>query len=119
MFSDDAKKALGHILGAIDYIDSWVISAGSLNQAVYQNELYFSAIVRQFLIVSEASIRIERWHPGELTRRAPEIDWRGVRGFGNVIRHRYDDMDKMFVAKAIQEDLPPLQATCRRLLSET
>lgn len=52
-----------------------------------------SGIERQLLIISEAAIRMHKLDPTLAGGIAPGIDWAGVRGIGNFIRHRYDDLD--------------------------
>jgi uncharacterized protein with HEPN domain len=70
------------------------------------------------LIVSEASIRIQKADANYAPANAPEIDWPGVRGIGNFIRHRYHDVHLQMIEEILRDDLDPLRAACQRLLSE-
>ena len=78
-----------------------------------------SAVERQLLIVSEAAIRIYHVDPAYLAERAPEIDWPGVRGIGNFIRHRYNQIDFDLVEQVLETYLDPLEVACLRLLAQT
>lgn len=110
------SQSLRDIVGAIERIRVWTVEAGGLETAI-ASELVLSAIERQLLIVSEAAIRIEQAEPGHGLRAAPEIDWRGVRGIGNAIRHRYHAMDHRVVHYVVSVELDPLEVACRRLLA--
>ena len=46
------------------------------------------AVERNIEIVSEAS----RGLPDELIGTEPDINWRGIRVIGNILRHRYGDV---------------------------
>lgn len=116
MPSERISKPLEHILNAIDLIREWVSNSGGVDQAV-GSELVRSAVERQLLVISEAAIRIHREDKDFGPRHAPEVDWRGVRGFGNVIRHRYDEIDRRAVHEVLRYDLDPIEAACRRLLT--
>jgi uncharacterized protein with HEPN domain len=54
-----------------------------------QNYLLVRAAERALLIISEAAKAL----PRDLVARYPEIDWRGVRGLGDVLRHDYSAVD--------------------------
>jgi uncharacterized protein with HEPN domain len=114
--SERIAKSLRDILGAIQLIRAWTADAGGVDAAVFRNPLVRSAIERQLLIVSEASIRIDHENPAFAPTHAPEIDWSGVRGIGNVLRHRYDDLDTRTIVGVLNNRLDPLEAACTRLL---
>lgn len=117
MLSEEIAKPLQHILDAIAAIREWVEDAGGVDAAVFHNDLIRSAIERKLLIVSEAAIRIDREDPSFAPMHAPEIDWRGVRGIGNILRHRYDDLDTQVILLVLQNRIGPLEAACQRLLN--
>jgi uncharacterized protein with HEPN domain len=86
--SDRITKSLKDILDAIAAIRRWVDRAGGIDAAVFDDELVRAGIERKLLVVSEAAIRIDLADKTYASIHAPEIDWRGVRGIGNVLRHR-------------------------------
>ena len=97
------------VLGAIDLIERWVADVGGAANAVAPRSIVRNAIERQLLVISEAAIRIHRQDPEMLARLAPGIDWPGVRGIGNYIRHRYDDVEPEIIADVLRNDLAPLK----------
>ena len=46
---------------------------------------------RQLLVISEAAIRMHKIDATVGPKLVPDIDWPGIRGIGNFIRHKYDD----------------------------
>jgi uncharacterized protein with HEPN domain len=82
------------------------------------DELLRSAVERQLLIISEASIRLDRHDAGLAETLAPTVDWQNVRGMGNVLRHRYDDLDYEIVSAALDERLEPLRQACLSAIDE-
>lgn len=62
------------------------------------------AILRQLTILGEASKKISN----ELRAAHPEIPWRKVAGFRDVVVHDYFGVDLREVWRIIQDDLPAL-----------
>lgn len=46
-----------------------------------------------------------------LDARYPDTPWREMRGYGNVLRHRYEEVVHALVWQTIEEDLPKLRAS--------
>jgi uncharacterized protein with HEPN domain len=72
-----------------------------------------SAVERQMQIISEAAVRLK--DDGE--DLCPEIDWKGLRGMGNVLRHGYHKVEDRIVWDTVKLDLPPLKVCVDRVLS--
>lgn len=70
------------------------------------------------LIISEAAIRLHRLDSEAAGRLAPGVDWAGVRGMGNFIRHKYDDLDSKVIADVLRTKLGELQAACVAAIEE-
>ena len=117
MPSERIAKALRDIVEAIAEIQEWVLQAGGIEEAVFRNKLVRAAIERKLLIISEAAIRIDHDDPTDCPTHAGEIEWRGMRGIGNILRHRYDDLDTQVILGVLQNRLGPLEAACQRLLA--
>lgn len=117
MPSERAANWFGDIVRACEQIDRWVLEVGGVDR-IMANEMARSAVERQLLIVSEAAIRLRNVDDDVTQKLAPEIDWAGVRGMGNIIRHRYDDMDFEIVADVLDGRLTPLRTACERALGE-
>ncbi len=103
MPSERARKCFTDIVDAIDLISTWVDQAGGVDNAIHHNTLVRSGIERQLLVVSEAAIRLDKLDPSLAASLAPEIDWPGVRGIGNFIRHKYDDLDTQIVIDVLSQ----------------
>jgi uncharacterized protein with HEPN domain len=71
-------------------------------------------VLRSFEILGEAAKRVSL----EIRDRAPEIPWRNVAGFRDVLIHQYEGVDLEIVWKRIVEDLPPLKASLQALLKK-
>ncbi len=61
---------------------------------------------RMLEIACEASRTI----PEKLKQDAPDIEWRNMIDFGNLLRHAYHSTDPQVVWDIIQNHLPPLKS---------
>ncbi|HEX3430259.1 MAG TPA: HepT-like ribonuclease domain-containing protein [Rhizomicrobium sp.] len=118
MHSDRIGKCFNDIIAAIDLIRRWVSEAGGLEAAIHHNELVRSAIERQLLVISEAAIRLDSLDVTCAPTLAPTIDWPGIRGIGNFIRHKYDELDTAIIADAIANRLMELRSAAEKALKQ-
>lgn len=116
MPSERAKAYFTDIVAACDRIAEWMQNAGSPEAASLPNSITRSAIERQLLIISEAAIRLDKLDPSLAAGQAPGIDWPGVRGMGNVLRHRYDMIDEALILDVLTQRLPRLRDAARDAL---
>ncbi len=68
------------------------------------------------MVISEAAIRLHKLDPTAAARLAPNIDWPGIRGIGNFIRHKYDDLDTSILIDVIRSRLGELRQACAAAL---
>lgn len=64
------------------------------------------AVERQFEIIGEALVRLERIDPAQLTAKIPE--YRQIIGFRNLIAHGYDNIDDAALWDFVTNRLPEL-----------
>ncbi len=64
------------------------------------------------MIISESAIRLEKLDPSAAPRLAPTIDWPGIRGIGNFLRHKYDDLDTSILVDVVRNRLAELRGSC-------
>ncbi len=92
-------------------IRSYLARGGGLGQVLAGQEMAYDAIRMCFLEISEAAVKL-----GALAElHEPEIPWSAIRGFGNHLRHTYDEMDLNAIERAIA-DLDRLDAACGRAI---
>lgn len=114
MHSERIAQCFADIAAAVGLIQRWVADAGGVEAAVRENELVRSAIERQLLVISEAAIRLDKLDSAIAPTLAPEIDWAGIRGIGNFIRHKYDDLDSAVIGDVIANRLDSLRIAIER-----
>jgi len=98
------------VLDAISLIETWVEDSGGADQAISQDVKTRSAIERQ--LISEAAIRLDELDPTAAPRLAPTVDWAGIRGIGNFIRHKYDDLDTSILVDVVRNRLTGFRNAC-------
>ncbi len=105
----DDRVYLTHIAEAIEKVDAY--GAGGRDEFM-QNPMAQDAIIRNFEIIGEATKRIS-----EATKqKRPEIIWRDVAGFRDVLIHDYMGVDLNEVWNIIENHLPALRNAVRQLL---
>lgn len=71
-----------------------------------------------FIAIGEALKSIDRMTEGELLSRYPEIDWKGAKGFRDIVAHHYFDIDPEQVFWICTHRAPPLAQTITKMLSD-
>ncbi len=99
-----------HILDAITKIRQ-IQGRGDLTEDV----ILYDAALRNLHTLSEATQQL----PENLKASYPEIPWREIRGFRNILVHNYlGDIDPLTVAAVIEQHLPALEASVKSMLGE-
>jgi uncharacterized protein with HEPN domain len=110
--SRNAAIYFGDILKAIQRIADFI---GPMNFEHYtEDEKTASAVERQLLIVTEASIRLNM----EDRDLCPDVEWQDMRNLGNRLRHVYHDVDNELIWNIVQEDLPQLKRKVEQTLRD-
>lgn len=106
----DDQLYLIHIADCIRRIESY--TAGGRDDFM-QSEMAQDAVVRNFEIIGEAAK-----HVSETLRRGhPDVPWRRISGFRDVLIHDYVGVDLDEVWNIVERDLPELKAKLGRILS--
>lgn len=109
--SRSTDDRIADILDAIGrcnrYVD--VLSSADIDLA----DMAGDAIERNLQTIGEAANHL----PAALTETHPEIAWPQIRGFRNILVHRYFDVDSDIVREVVEEYLPPLAAALRQHIS--
>ena len=69
------------------------------------------AVTRNIEIIGEAAKNL----PDEVIARAPEIEWRKIRGMRDVVAHGYFGLDQKVVWSVATTKLAELEAAVRKL----
>lgn len=92
-------------------IRNYLALGGGLERVLADQSVAYDAIRMCFLEISEAAIKL-----GALAEmHEPQIPWSAIRGFGNYLRHAYDELDLNAVERAAA-DLDRLDAACQSAL---
>jgi uncharacterized protein with HEPN domain len=107
----DDRLYLIHILERIARVDSYI---GGDREAFFQSSLIQDAILRNLEIIGAAAKRVS----APIRERYPDIPWRLLGGFRDVLIHRYNGVDLEEVWNIIANDLPILKAQLRAILED-
>jgi len=92
-------------------IRDYLARGGGLERVLAEQGMAYDAVRICFLEISEAAVKL-----GALAElHEPDIPWSAIRGFGNHLRHTYDEMDLNAIERAIA-DLDRLDAACGRAI---
>jgi uncharacterized protein with HEPN domain len=112
MASRNPLIRLRHIQTEIESITPRLI--GVQRQTFIKDYLLLRAGERALLIISEAAKSL----PNQLTARYPEVDWRAVRGLGDVLRHDYNRIDPEVIWEILIGKLPELAPVIERMIRD-
>ena len=89
--------------------------AGMDEQAFLADKKTQDAVIRNFEIIGEAAKRLS----AETIQLIPGVDWKGFKGFRDILIHEYDDIDLSIVWKSLTEEVPVLIERVAAHLDET
>jgi uncharacterized protein with HEPN domain len=97
----DDQLLLRHIQESLNRITKYTIGGETAFRA---STLVQDAVLRNLQTLAESTQRLS----DDLKNSIPEIDWRGIAGFRNILVHGYLGIDIGRVWTIIERDLPPL-----------
>ena len=103
---------LDHILEAIRRIGRY--TEDMAEPAFLTDELVQDGVIRNLEIVGEAARNVERRHP-EFAGQHPEVPWALVYAMRNRMAHGYFKVDLEIVWRTIENDLPEIEKSLKRL----
>ena len=107
----DDRLYLIHISECIDRIERYT---GSGKTAFFSDTKTQDAVVRNLQTLGESARRISE----PLKAKYPEVEWRSILGFRNVLVHDYLAVDLQRVWEIVEQDLPDLKKKIQRILGD-
>lgn len=107
----DDRLYLTHIKECIEYIQEYTREGGDV---FYRDHKTQDAVLRNLHTLSESAQRISR----TLKAQHPEVDWRAIAAFRNVVVHNYLGIDLDRIWDVVQDDLPVLKRSVEMILAE-
>ena len=108
----DPKLYLVHIFECIEKIERYIADGQEAFQADIKTQ---DAVVRNFEIIGEAAKRVS----DDVRAKAPDIPWRRIAGFRDVLIHQYEGVNWKEVWRIAENELPKIKPKIRRLLDES
>ena len=99
---------VNHMMECIDRVFEYSADGES---SFRQSRLIQDAVIRNLQTMAESSQRLSE----PIKAMAPNVPWRAISGFRNIIVHDYLGVDLDMVWLVISTDLPALQAALRKI----
>lgn len=97
-----------HMLECIARIEDYT---GGDRQAFFGSTMIQDAVIRNLQTMAESSQQLS-----DTTRSSmPDVDWRAIAGFRNILVHDYLGVDPNVVWTVVEHDLPNLKVALMRL----
>lgn len=99
-----------------------ILDAGQAFQSYVENlaferfcddRMRYAAVIREFEIIGEAVGKL----PEVLKVQYPEVSWREIKDFRNILIHEYFGVDLRIVWNTVQQDLPVLLKAVTSILA--
>ncbi len=109
----DDKLYLVHILECIARVERYISEGG---QAGFAGSTFVQdAVLYNLQTMAESTQRLS----ASIKAEHPEVDWRKISGFRNVLVHDYLGVDLEAVWAIVERDLPMLKQAIQAVLDET
>lgn len=105
------RVLLAHMCDCLDRIIAYTNAERSRFEA---SRLVQDAVIRNLQTLAESSQRLST----EIKATEPQIPWRELAGFRNVIVHGYLGVDLGAVWLVVEQDLPPLTEAVNRMATK-
>ncbi|MGE0109838.1 MAG: DUF86 domain-containing protein [Bdellovibrionales bacterium] len=82
---------------------------------ITEDDILYDAVLRNLQTLSEATQHL----PEDKIRKQPQIPWKEIRGFRNILVHDYlGEIDSQTVLNVIKIHLAPLEIAIRNMLEQ-
>lgn len=105
----DDRIYLKHVLRCIARIEEYT-TAG--RESFFSSYLIQDGVLRNLQTLAESSQRLN----DAIKESHPDVDWKGLAGFRNVLVHDYLGVDLELVYRAVEQDVPRLKRACESAL---
>jgi uncharacterized protein with HEPN domain len=105
---DDAVY-LKHILRCISRVEEYSATG---RETFFASPLIQDGVIRNLQTLAESSQRLSE----TIKQSWPDVDWKGLAGFRNVLVHDYLGVDLELIYRAVEHDLPRLRKACEAAL---
>ena len=105
----DPRVYVAQILECIERIQRF--TAGGEAEFM-KDALVHDAVIRNFEVIGEAAKRVS----AEYQEAHPEIPWRSLTGFRDVLIHQYEGVSLPEVWRVVVKELPGLHAAIKRAI---
>ncbi len=102
------KIYVEHMLECIERVERFT---GNEKNRFMESELVQDAVVRNLQTMAESSQRLS----DEIKDTQPQIDWRAIAGFRNVLAHDYLGLDLETIWLVIENEFSPLQEALKTM----
>jgi len=109
--ADDDRESLQDILERLQRIRDFAQAGQS---EFLESVMMQDAVIRNFEVMDEATKRLS----AALRQRYPQVAWREMAAFRDVLIHNYGDVRLDTVWVAIEESLPPLEKQLLEILQD-
>jgi uncharacterized protein with HEPN domain len=86
--------------------------AGKSSEDLSDDEVLQAAVMRWIELIGEAANRVSR----DTQRKHPSIPWSDIIGTRNRILHGYDEVNLQILWDTINDDIPALVSTLRKIV---
>lgn len=98
------KHMLDSILRIYEYVES--------KDQFYHTQLVQDAVMRNLQVMAESSQRIS----AEIKKQYPEIPWKNISGFRNILVHDYLGVDLDVIWSVVDQELHPLELVLTEMM---
>ena len=106
------KDCLNYLEFIVECIDDIYAFIDEDQESFLSDKKTQYAVIRAMQILAESTQRL----PPELKAEYPEVEWRGIAGFRNVIVHDYFGLNPLRVWEIIEGDLPLLETVIGKMI---